>query len=258
MGGRAHGNSQLAPSNSIMDLRIIKGLVKLRWQLQQLLSLRIGQNVNTLWNNPIQVCTAYSNSNKCSKLYQAPSMCSLYCPIVLPRCSLLLPFPIENGNSNPKFGVYIIYIYRQRRVCIQCRRSSCLVGLSRSLEGLYTDFPGGIVISFLYKSGNQTTQLLPFLGNGIVRVTQRVAARMLQNTVQYCWFHNRMTLFLYSSLRNCCGMALRGRFLDMPSVTYSKVLLLKTNEGLERVEMKVQALVGRIFRYCIRCESRFD
>jgi len=53
-------------------------------------------------------------------------------------------------------------------------------------------------------------------------------------------------------------MTLRDRFLDMPSVTYSKVLLLKTNEGLERVEMKVQTLVSRIFRYCIRCESRFD
>ncbi len=25
------------------------------------LSLRIGQNVNTLWNNPIQVCIAYFN-----------------------------------------------------------------------------------------------------------------------------------------------------------------------------------------------------
>ncbi len=48
-----------------------------------------------------------------------------------------------------------------------------------------------------------------------------------------------MTLFLYSLLRNCRRMALRGRFLDMPSVTYSKVLLLKTDEGLGRVEMKV-------------------
>ncbi len=28
------------------------------------LSLRIGQNVNTLWNNPIQVCIAYSNKRR--------------------------------------------------------------------------------------------------------------------------------------------------------------------------------------------------
>jgi len=30
-------------------------------QTKTLLSLRIGQNVNTLWNNPIQVCIAYFN-----------------------------------------------------------------------------------------------------------------------------------------------------------------------------------------------------
>ncbi len=28
------------------------------------LSLRIGQNVNTLWNNPIQVCIAYFNRSR--------------------------------------------------------------------------------------------------------------------------------------------------------------------------------------------------
>ncbi len=28
---------------------------------RNVLSLRIGQNVNTLWNNPIQVCIAYFN-----------------------------------------------------------------------------------------------------------------------------------------------------------------------------------------------------
>ncbi len=31
--------------------------------------LRIGQNVNTLWNNPIQVCIAYFNSQCCIHIY---------------------------------------------------------------------------------------------------------------------------------------------------------------------------------------------
>ncbi len=37
-----------------------------------LLTLRIGQNVNTLWNNPIQVCIAYFNTPPCYAYHTLP------------------------------------------------------------------------------------------------------------------------------------------------------------------------------------------
>jgi len=51
-----------------------------------LLILRIGQNVNTLWNNPIQVCIAYSNIPPCYAHHPLPiamvvSGCVINCVI---------------------------------------------------------------------------------------------------------------------------------------------------------------------------------
>jgi len=38
----------------------------------KMLSLRIGQNVNTLWNNSIQVCIAYFNTSSCYAYHIVP------------------------------------------------------------------------------------------------------------------------------------------------------------------------------------------
>jgi hypothetical protein len=54
------GDSEFDASASALRFVCGSGIELTR--AHNLLSLRIGQNVNTLWNNPIQVCIAYSNS----------------------------------------------------------------------------------------------------------------------------------------------------------------------------------------------------
>ncbi len=55
------GDSEFDASASALRFVCGSGIELTR--AHNLLSLRIGQNVNTLWNNSIQVCIAYFNTN---------------------------------------------------------------------------------------------------------------------------------------------------------------------------------------------------